>query len=157
MGTAKIYQPIPIVIKLKFKSVSRAHEYLKSVTLALLSSLNPYHCPNYTFFFSCTKGIVFFYLWSLDLHSFFSVMPCGFYTYVHLIPVTFPEKFLWSLMLVLNLGVLLLWIPVCISKIIKQNLWTLRCKYSFFYCDIGEDKEKKKLSFFILMILLETR
>ena len=89
------------------------------------------------------KVLFFFIYWSLDLHSFFSVMPCGFYTYVHLIPVTFPEKFLWSLMLVLNLGVLLLWIPVCISKIIKQNLWTLRCKYSFFYCDIGEDKEKK--------------
>lgn len=62
VGTAKIYQPIPIVIMLKFKSVSRAHEYLKSVTLALLSSLNPYHCPNYTFFFNCTKGIVFLFI-----------------------------------------------------------------------------------------------
>ena len=147
VGTVKIYQPIPIVVKLKFKSVSRAHECQKAVPLARLSSLNSYHCPNYIFFFSCTKGIVFLFigLW-ICTHVFsLSVMPCGFYTYVHLVPVTFPEKFLWSLMLVLNLGLLLLWIPVCISKIIKQNLWTLKCKYSFFIVILVKTKEKKKL------------
>ena len=61
-GIVKIYQPIPIVVKLKFKSISRAHKYLNAMALAHLSSLNSYHCHNYTIFFNCTKGIIFLFI-----------------------------------------------------------------------------------------------
>lgn len=115
VGTAKIYQPIPIVIMLKFKSVSE-HMSTSVQTLALLSSLNPYHCPNYTFSLIVQKVLFFFIYWSLNLHSFFSVMPCGFYTYMHLIPVTFPEKFLLKSYVSFKSGVLLLWIPDVFPK-----------------------------------------
>lgn len=94
VGTAKIYQPIPIVIKLKFKSVSRAHEYLKSVTLALLSSLNPYHCPNYTFFFSCTKGIFFYLLVS----EFALIFLCNALWFLYLC-ASYPCNFPWEISL----------------------------------------------------------
>lgn len=37
--------------------------------------------------------------------------------------------------------------PWCVSKIIKQNLWTLRCKYSFFLLWYWWRQGKKKEAF----------
>ena len=96
------------------------------------------------------QKVLFSYLLVSEFaHMFFPVCNALWFLYLRAsCPCNFPWEISLKSYVSFKSGSVAPMDPWCVSKIIKQNLWTLKCKYSFFIVILVKTKEKKKLSFY---------